>query len=112
MKLPVQPARADCVVAVLLAFSSWTHAQSAGTGALEGAVRDGTGNAVPNAEALLLHPATGQRYAVQTDDAGSFRFALLTPGDYELKLAATGYKTARMAHVVVSVSETPVVEAK
>lgn len=98
------------VVAAAMCATS-LRAQSASTGGLEGAVKDETGNAVPNAEAALLNHSNGQLQTVEADEAGAFRFSLLTPGTYELKLSASGFKTSRMPQVVVSVSEVPVVHA-
>jgi hypothetical protein len=94
-----------------LLITSVLNAQSGSTGGLEGAVKDESGSAVPNAEAVLLNHATGQLQTAQTDSSGTFLFSLLTPGTYELKLSGAGFKTARMPQVVVNVSEVPVVEA-
>ena len=98
-------------LACLLVCAAAAWSQSAATGGLEGAVKDGTGNAVPSAEALLVHGSTGQSQTAHADERGAFRFSLLSPGAYELRLSANGFKTARMAELTVNVSEVPVIEA-
>ncbi len=86
-------------------------AQSAGTGALDGMVRDVAGAPVGGVSVALLHHATGQKHGVESDAAGAYRFSLLPPGIYEIVFAHAGFRTARMREVTVNVSETPVVEA-
>ena len=53
--------------------------QSATTGGLEGLVRDETGKAIPEVEAAIINPASGQLQTVQSDAGGAFRFSLLSP---------------------------------
>jgi hypothetical protein len=85
--------------------------QSATTGALEGTIRDAEGEAVAGALVTAFSSGTGQQHRAESDERGGYRFSLLTPAPYEVTFAAEGYKTARMANVTVSVSETPVLDA-
>ena len=98
-----------CLLVLMIPAVGW--AQSASTGGLEGLVRDGAGKGAPGVEASLVSRANGQVKTAESDAAGAFRFSLLAPGTYELKLSAAGFKSCLMAEVVVNVSETVAIEA-
>jgi len=59
----------------------------------------------------LTDAATNQVQTSITSGGGGYRFALLAPAAYEARFAAAGFKTARLASVVVSVSEAPTLDA-
>ena len=101
--------RLRLVVAVLLCAlcASTLLAQSAGTGALAGVVTDPTGAVIPNVVVTATHNDTGQSRTVATGADGAYRFNLLPPGTYKVRLAATGFKTAEVPSVTVNVTETP-----
>jgi hypothetical protein len=48
---------------------------------------------VPNATITLTHKSTGTTQTSTTDAAGSYRFALLPPGEYVATAAKTGFQT-------------------
>lgn len=50
-----------------------------------------TGTVVPGAEVRILHTETGAERGLTAGKAGTFRFALLLPGEYRLSVTATGY---------------------
>ena len=83
-------------------------AQSSGTGALTGTVTDASGSVLVNATITLTNVATNQTRAGSTSAEGSYRFSLLEPGSYRARFAATGFKTAEVGPVTVSVTETAV----
>ena len=85
-------------------------AQSAGTGALTGTVTDPTGGVVPGAQVTLISTDTNQTRTAATGIDGSYRFALLPPGTYRVRFSATGFKTAEVSSMNVSVTETPVLD--
>lgn len=95
----------------VLAGGMGLWAQSGTTGALEGSVRNAAGEAVAGAVVTLLNPATDQTQRSVTDEQGSYRYSMLPPAPYDVTIAAPGFKTARMEHVTVSVSEVPVLDA-
>ena len=85
--------------------------QSATTGGLTGTVANQAGSGVPNATVTLTNPATKQTATTSAGSNGGYTFSLLPPGDYVVQFASPGFKTARMAGLVVSVSEVPVLDA-
>jgi hypothetical protein len=98
-------------LALLLLTGTLLRAQSGSTGALEGTVLDAAGTPVPNASITIHNPATDQSHTAVTDEKGGFRFSLLEPATYEITFTTTGFKTARMPQMAISVSEVPVLEA-
>ncbi len=91
-------------------FTSSLLAQSAGTGAITGTVTDPTGGVVPGAQVTLISTDTNQTRTATTGLDGGYRFALLPPGTYRVRFSATGFKTAEVSSMIVSVTETPVLD--
>jgi len=85
-------------------------AQSAGTGALSGIVTDASGAVLVNATITLTNTATNQTRTGSTSAEGTYRFSLLEPGVYRARFAATGFKTAEVGSISVSVTETAVLD--
>jgi hypothetical protein len=98
--------------AMLLAMAPALVAQSAGTGALTGTVTDPTGSVVPGASVTLVSTETNQTRTTTTGTDGSYRFSLLPPGTYRVRFSATGFRTADVPSVTVSVTETPVLDQR
>ena len=92
-------------VVTLLSFQSF-GAQTAGTGALTGTVKDPSGAVVPNATITLTSLDTGQVRTDMTGGDGSYRFSLLSPGNYRVKIEASGFKPVEVPSVTVAVTET------
>ena len=85
--------------------------QSATTGALAGSVKSSGGAPLPGAIVTLVDDATKQTQTATKAAEGTYRFSMLASGSYELRFALQGFKTARIAQVVVSISETPTLDA-
>ena len=71
------------------------YAQSNISGDITGTVTDASGAALPNAQVTVTSMEKGQTKAVITDKVGDFRMALLPPGNYEIKVNATGFQPTR-----------------
>jgi hypothetical protein len=80
-------------------------AQSASTGALIGRVTDPTGAVVPNATIALRNAGTEETRTALTDQDGSYRFALLPPGVYEVTVEAVGFAPLVVREVLVRITE-------
>jgi uncharacterized surface anchored protein len=81
-------------------------AQSASTAALTGTIADPTGAVIANATVTAINSATNQSRTVTSDAAGVYRIPLLEPGNYRVRFAATGFKTAEVTSVTLTVTET------
>ena len=93
------------VIAVLISFgllAGAVYAQELGTAVLNGDAVDPTGAAVKAATVTIESKSTGVQRTAPTSDTGFFVFNSLTPGDYEVRIKATGFADATaQAHLEV-----------
>lgn len=87
------------------------YGQSAAAGALEGSVTDAAGQQLADVTVRLFNAATDERRDARSDSSGAFRFSLLPPGNYQVEFVHEGFKTARMAELILNASEAPMLEA-
>src|SRR5580704_1140734 len=88
--------------ALLLAFGGQAlMAQSAGTSGLAGTVKDPSGASIPGVTVTATQIGTGQVRTATTGSAGDYRFNLMPPGDYRVRFAANGFKTAEVSSVTL-----------
>ena len=92
--------------AVLFLFPSMMRAQTISTGAITGTVTDPSGGAVANALVTATNKSTNQTREKRTGADGVYELALLPPGDYRVRFTATGFKTAEIDSVTVSLAQT------
>jgi len=78
-------------LALILLFSPSGKAQSVVSGEVDGTVLDSSGAVVPNATVNLNNSETGFNETTTTGSAGTFRFALVKPGNYTLTVVAAGF---------------------
>ena len=71
-------------------------------GSVVGQIEDPSGAAIVQSTITLTNKATGQVYEGKTDETGRFLVPNVMPGDYDLKVAATGFKTQVHADIHVS----------
>jgi hypothetical protein len=92
--------------------SSLSLAQNAvSTGAMTGTVHDPGGQVVPHAAVTAVNEATGERSTSSSNDAGIFSFPALKIGVYDVSVVSNGFKTERIAGLVVAVGHTTDAEA-
>ena len=94
------------VTAILLvvAFAAGSLWAQGGTGALAGLVTDPQGAVVANAKMELMSTATGEKRSATSTSAGTYRFAPLPVGStYTLTVESQGFKTYKVAGIIVSV---------
>ena len=73
-------------------------------GTLTGTVEDGTGAVVPGASITVKNAAVGVSRQADASAAGSYTFTNLTPGIYEVQVAASGFRTVTRRAVEVSIN--------
>jgi hypothetical protein len=95
---------AGALACLLLSFPAL--AQTAGTGALTGAVTDNNGAVVPEAKVIVTNEATGEARTVMSQSNGSYVVPLLLPGSYRVEFSKTGFKQAVKPGLVINVTET------
>lgn len=87
----------------LLLFASSAFAQVSTTGNITGTVTDQNGAAVPGATVTVSGPL-GEK-TTTTDGNGLFRVENLIPGNYNVKVSNTGFKTTSVEAVTVLVGK-------
>jgi hypothetical protein len=102
-------------VCLLLLFISLVSlqslvAQTPGTGALTGTVKDPSGAVIPNATVTLTSIDTGQARTTMTGGDGLYRFTLLPPGNYRVRIESSGFKPVEVPSVTIAVTETEVLD--
>ncbi len=90
---------AACVLSSSLAFAQ------AVSGDITGAVLDTTGAAIPNAKVVASSDATGVQTTAETNSIGVYRFSNLEIGKYTLSGSASGFATARLQNVDVTLNQ-------
>lgn len=99
-------------LAFLLLPSLSALAQTPTTGRVAGAVTDQRGAVVAGAEVSVINKATGDGRETTTDATGSYALALLSPGIYSVRIAASGFKQAVSHNVQVNITQTTVVNTE
>ena len=74
-------------------------------GSVVGVVEDPSGATVPNVQITLTNKATGQIYNETSDGAGRYSIINVSPGAYDLKASANGFRTQTRTDVVVTANE-------
>ncbi|MBV9505237.1 MAG: carboxypeptidase regulatory-like domain-containing protein [Acidobacteriia bacterium] len=105
-----EPSKVLVAGLMLLLSAGYAVAQSAGTGALAGTVTDTSASVIPNVQVTVTNIDTNQGRTTMTGTDGTYKFALLPPGNYRVRFTATGFKTAEVPSVTVNVTETPVLD--
>ena len=77
------------------------------TAGFQGTVKDPTGASIPGAALEVSGPALIGTRKIQTDDAGSYRFAALPPGTYVLTVSASGFRTYKQGGIDLTVGRMP-----
>jgi hypothetical protein len=99
------------VLSLLTVFGAASvMAQSAGTGALTGTVKDPSKAVISRAAITATNIATGQSRTAMTGTDGSYMISLLPPGRYKVKISSDGFKTAEFPSVTINVTETAVLD--
>lgn len=86
---------------LLTAVSVWAQ----GTASIDGTVLDKTQSLVPSAKVTLTNIDTGQARTASVSGQGFFTFSDLNPGNYSVKVAASGFKNWEQGNVVLTVEQ-------
>jgi Carboxypeptidase regulatory-like domain/TonB dependent receptor len=99
-----------CVLFVAIAyFCQPAPAQVAGA-TLKGEVTDPTGSFVPKAQVSIIDVATGVAHNVTTDSAGVYAAANLRPGQYQVRVSATGFAVEVRSGITLAVGAQQVLD--
>ncbi|MBL8191337.1 MAG: TonB-dependent receptor, partial [Acidobacteria bacterium] len=68
----------------------------------EGVVKDANQNAIINAKVFVKHSASNTERNSITNKEGRYRLMLLPPGNYELRIEATGFQSVKLENLNVT----------
>lgn len=88
-------------------FAPLAHAQLP-TGEISGTVTDPSGAAVPSAQIEIVNEATAESRTTNANPSGAYSFLSVVPGNYTMKVTATGFAPANAKGLVVLVGQTTV----
>jgi trimeric autotransporter adhesin len=94
------------VLTAWLMCATFSRAQSAGTGALSGAVTDPQGGSVAGAKIVVTSQATRESRTVVSDGRGVFLVSALSPELYTVEVSKDGFKALTARDVRINVTET------
>jgi len=96
-----------CLCALLTGSCLPVNAQNGTTGEIVGTVNDPAGAVVAGAQIHLRSLSQSETRETQTSSAGLYRFSLLPPGKYELKIEAKDFESVvRTVEVSLGVTQT------
>src|SRR6266852_1205869 len=75
------------------------------TGSISGVVEDSSGAAVPSAKVTLIDNDTRVERGAPVNDHGDFVFNSVPPGEYTIKIEASGFKTFLIPAINLTASE-------
>jgi len=106
-----------CVVAVITAFllalgAIGAFAQTNPTGSLSGVVTDPSGASIPGANIVVTESSSHRVYNIQSDAAGRFVLANLSPDTYDVLVTHTGFQSGAFRAVTIQVGQTYTLAAK
>src|SRR5581483_8468726 len=93
-------------VAFLMAIAIANTSAQVSSGELTGIVTDPKGGAIPSAKLTASSAERGISRIATTANDGTYRFALLPPGIYTVRVEAQGFATKLLEEVRVQVGET------
>ena len=68
------------------------------TGSIQGTVTDPSGAVVGSAKVTITNISTGRVINVTSTSAGAYTSGALTPGNYTVRVEASGFKTSQISH--------------
>src|SRR5258708_10330249 len=89
---------------LLVALSSAAQGQVTG-GTISGTVNDPSSSAIPGATVLIQNRAKGENRTVTTNENGFYSAPNLTPGNYDVMVSLTGFKTALQNKLILEVGQ-------
>ena len=88
------------VAIVLFASSGWGDVG----GKITGTVKDQTNAVIPGATVVAIRAATGTKQTARTDEQGSYSFPVLPVGQYEIDVAADGFKPSQTKGLTININ--------
>ena len=104
--------RAAVMLAALVPAAVAPAAAQGTTGSIAGVVTDNTKAALPGATVTVRSADTGQSRVLTTDGAGRYRAEALQPGRYGVTVELSGFRTAEVKDVAITVGQATAVDVQ
>jgi len=91
------------VLAISLCAVGNANAQNLQRGEVHGFVYDSSHALVPGAKVTISNSSTGYQHELTTDQSGSYNFANLIPGVFEIKAEASGFASITLTDINVEI---------
>src|SRR5262245_20789879 len=96
----------DCLIGLVALLVCATPAAAQDTrGSIEGIVKDTSGAVLPGATVEAKSPSLVGVAAATSDSSGAYRFPALAPGVYEISASLSGFQTAKVENVQVTIGQ-------
>jgi hypothetical protein len=102
--------RVACLSLILTFCSQFADGQASVTGRITGLVTDQSGAVVSGARVILRNRSTYAVRETQSGREGTYSFALVQPGSYEVRCEMAGFKTAIRPEITVATQSTSQVD--
>ena len=106
----VRRAAAVLLAAFMLFTATTTFAQLVG-GSIHGSVKDAQGAMLPGAAVVVRNVGTGASHEATSDQAGHYQVVALPPGEYEVAVSITGFRSVAHRGIRLTVGQTAVVDS-
>ncbi len=97
---------------LFVATAAVAPAQSITSGDITGTVTDPSGAATPKATVTLTNAHTNATQSTITGLQGTYRFAFLPPGTYNVTVTATGFQSQQLTGIAVTAGQPTVADAR
>jgi hypothetical protein len=97
------------IVAIMI-LPTWIIAVAQSTGSVHGIIKDTSGALVPSASVVLINTATQQKAQTLTNEAGTYAFAFVPPGEYTLTVDHAGFNRFVRDKIPIDVAAALVVD--
>src|SRR5204863_7007481 len=81
-------------------------------GSVSGSITDQSGAAVAKAHVIVTNRATSVTREADSDETGRYRITDVPPGDYDLKITASGFRLLTQTHLLVTANTVTNADAK
>src|SRR5687768_3987222 len=103
--------RAAAVLLAAFLFSATTTSAQLVGGSIHGSVKDAQGAMLPGAAVVVRHVGTGASHEATSDQSGHYQVLALPPGEYEVAVSITGFRSVAHRGIRLTVGQTAVIDS-